>query len=130
MTAPRAVYFAKGSAELDNSGRATLQEFLRGLTSDPSERSIVRLRAHADRSGGRAFNRKLSARRAEQVSDYLTALGVASGKIVVEVAGEDEPLVDTPDGVSELQNRVVWLQETKSGSSEQGPASLGPPTVC
>lgn len=69
--------------------------------------SRIEATGHADRSGPDAYNMKLSKKRAETVRDELVRLGVPAGEIDIAWKGEREPLVPTPDGVREPQNRRV-----------------------
>ncbi len=64
---------------------------------------------HADRSGPDAYNMRLSQRRAEAVRGELMRLGVPADYITTVAKGEREPLVPTPDGVREPQNRRVEI---------------------
>lgn len=65
----------------------------------------INVTGHADRSGANDYNMRLSMRRAEAVRAELGKLGIASGEVAVRGRGEEEPLVATPDGVREPQNR-------------------------
>ncbi len=69
----------------------------------------VQATGHADRSGPDAYNMKLSEKRAETVRDELVRLGVPASEIAIAWKGEREPLVPTPDGVREPQNRRVEI---------------------
>jgi hypothetical protein len=64
---------------------------------------------HADRSGPENYNMALSLRRANAVKDSLVRNGVPAGAIQVIGKGETQPLVPTPDGVREPQNRRVEI---------------------
>jgi len=128
MTAPRAVFFSQGSAELDETGRATVQDFVRSFAGDYAEGSVVLLRAYGDAPGTRPFDRVLPARRARAVGDVLAALGLPMEKIVLQVAGEGPSPVD--GGASEPRNHVVWLQEMKLGSRESTRTAPAPPLAC
>lgn len=64
---------------------------------------------HTDRSGTVAYNLGLSERRAVAVRNSLVALGLQSGEIQTVAKGEADPLVATPDGVREPQNRRVQI---------------------
>lgn len=64
---------------------------------------------HADRSGSNAYNMALSLRRADTVRGALIELGVGNQAMSVSGRGEDDPLVATPDGVREPQNRRVEI---------------------
>lgn len=64
---------------------------------------------HTDRSGTVAYNLGLSERRADAVRNALVGLGLQSGEIQTVAKGEADPLVATPDGVREPQNRRVQI---------------------
>lgn len=74
---------------------------------DPGQ---VRLTGHADRSGPEKYNMDLSRRRAENIKALLVEAGIPAGKIVVNFAGETQPLRPTPDGVREARNRRVEVE--------------------
>jgi OmpA-OmpF porin, OOP family len=63
----------------------------------------------ADGSGSEIYNMALSLRRANAVKVALVNEGVPSSAIVVIAKGATQPLVATPDGVREWQNRRVEL---------------------
>ncbi len=69
----------------------------------------IELTGHADRSGPRTYNQGLSQRRADAVAAELVRLGISPVDIGVSARGEDDPLVPTPDGVREPQNRRVEI---------------------
>ncbi|WP_337997600.1 OmpA family protein [Oleispirillum naphthae] len=69
----------------------------------------IDLTGHADRAGTEAYNMKLSKRRADAVRAALVRLGVPAAEIAVAAKGESAPLVATPDGVREPQNRRVEI---------------------
>lgn len=64
---------------------------------------------HADRSGSTDYNRALSERRALAVRTNLQRLGIDPATVATFARGETDPLVPTPDGVREPQNRRVEL---------------------
>jgi OmpA-OmpF porin, OOP family len=67
----------------------------------------VMLAGHADKSGTATYNVGLSQRRNSTVRAYLESKGVSGGAIATEAFGETAPLVQTADGVREVQNRRV-----------------------
>ena len=86
---------------------------------DAKKGNVARIRAtgHADRSGPEAYNMRLSMRRAGAVKNELVRLGIAEKDIALVAKGETEPLVPTPDGVREPQNRRVEIVfQNRSGS--------------
>ncbi len=74
----------------------------------------VELTGHADRSGTLPYNQKLSERRASAARSMLKKLGITDGQIATLAKGETQPLVQTPDGVREPQNRRVEIVYTAS----------------
>lgn len=69
----------------------------------------VELTGHADRSGSNKYNMALSMRRAKAVQDAMVKLGMNASAIGMTAKGEEQPLVPTPDGVREPQNRRVEI---------------------
>jgi OmpA-OmpF porin, OOP family len=65
----------------------------------------IAITGHADRSGSDAYNMALSQRRANAVRDALIREGVPGNRITTTARGETQPLVPTPDGQREPQNR-------------------------
>lgn len=60
---------------------------------------------HADKSGTNEYNMRLATRRANAIKDALVARGIDAGMVTTESRGEENPLVETPDGVREPANR-------------------------
>ena len=71
---------------------------------------------HADKSGGDAYNAKLSQRRADNIAVALERLGVPRGDMTVVAKGEGQPKVDTADGVREPANRRVEILAQERGN--------------
>ena len=69
----------------------------------------VELTGHADRSGSNKYNLALSMRRAKAVQAAMVKLGMSDKAIGTTAKGEEQPLVPTPDGVREPQNRRVEI---------------------
>lgn len=70
----------------------------------------ISLRAHADRSGSDSYNMALSRRRAEAILARMAAAGISQDRLViVQAVGESRPLVPTPDGVKNVENRTVEI---------------------
>jgi OmpA-OmpF porin, OOP family len=109
MTAPALVLFDTGSAELGPEARRILESAVTSFIGQGGT-GRFRLIGHSDRAGGAASNRLLSRRRAEAVRDYLAAHGVPEATMEVAAAGEESPLVATPDGAAEPRNRFVELR--------------------
>ena len=76
-----------------------------------ADRSLVRVRlvGYTDRVGSPAANRRLAARRAASVADFLVASGVPRELIEIDDRGETDLPVATADGVPEPLNRSVRI---------------------
>ncbi|MBM3582627.1 MAG: OmpA family protein [Alphaproteobacteria bacterium] len=101
------VFFDWDKADLTAEAKQTIAQ----AAADAKKGNVARIRAtgHADRSGPDAYNMRLSMRRAVAVKAELVRLGVADKDIALVAKGETEPLVPTPDGVREPQNRRVEI---------------------
>ncbi|HET9069336.1 MAG TPA: OmpA family protein [Amaricoccus sp.] len=77
-----------------------------------ADRSLVRVRlvGYTDRVGSPAANRRLAARRAASVADFLVASGVPRELIEIDDRGETDLPVATADGVPEPLNRSVEIR--------------------
>jgi outer membrane protein OmpA-like peptidoglycan-associated protein len=107
------VAFDTGSARISGQGAANLDGFVTNY--DAPSHCRVMVTAHADRMGSPERNLRLSRRRAAAVAAYLRRKGL-SAPIAIEPLGEASPMVDTPDGVAEPQNRFVqvWVDDPMS----------------
>lgn len=90
---------------------AEAKKIIETAANNAKKGNVTRIRAtgHADRSGPEKYNMKLSMRRAQAVKAELVRLGVPEKDIALVAKGETEPLVPTPDGVREPQNRRVEI---------------------
>jgi outer membrane protein OmpA-like peptidoglycan-associated protein len=70
----------------------------------PSRVSVV---GHTDTRGDKDYNLELSMRRAREVKRRLTEMGIDAASIDVSSHGEENPLVQTGDDVSNAENRRV-----------------------
>lgn len=101
------VQFDFASAALTPGGqeRATLAAAaLAGMVLDE-----VRVIGHTDRVGRPEANRRLAARRADAVAQFLVEAGLPADIIVTDGAGEAGAPVATDDGVPEPLNRSVLI---------------------
>lgn len=99
------VYFDFDSAMIRPQDRDMLTAVRKVFST--TETKSVKLIAHADRAGDTGYNLELAEKRAAAVKLALIDLGLRPGQIYVDVRGEDSPIVQTPDGQRELENRVV-----------------------
>lgn len=101
------VFFDWDSASLTPAAQAILRQAANAAAALGDVRVVAT--GHADRSGPVTYNVRLSQRRADAVRAELVRLGVAGGEIATVARGEADPLVATPDGVREPQNRRVRI---------------------
>lgn len=102
------VYF-----DFDKDGvRATDEGILRKAASEINtyNPSKVLVAGYTDTRGSMEYNQALSARRADNVSDYLTDLGVSNFVVNEEALGETALAVPTGDEVKLQENRRVKVQ--------------------
>lgn len=101
------VFFDWDKADLTPEAQAVLRKAADSIRQGQAAR--VSLVGHADRSGPDRYNLRLSERRANNVKSFLAGLGIAPDVMGVSAKGESSPLVPTPDGVREPQNRRVEI---------------------
>jgi OOP family OmpA-OmpF porin len=101
------VFFDFDSSAITTQGKQVIDQAAAAAKSGGSTKLIVV--GYADRAGTEAYNLSLSKRRAEAVRKALVGQGIEDGVISVMAKGESDPLVPTPDGVREPQNRRVEI---------------------
>jgi len=93
---------------LSASATAQIQPMIDHLTTYP-EATVVVI-GHTDSRGTSAYNQKLSEKRAEAVSDYLTSEHtIAPERIRVVGAGESDPVASNETKEGQAENRRVTL---------------------
>ena len=101
------LYFESGTTELTVESQKQISEILGAIEARKSKDiSIV---GHTDRVGSREENYKLSLERADSIKAILVSKGVDPSGIEVTSHGEDNPLVQTEDGVAEPRNRRIEI---------------------
>jgi OOP family OmpA-OmpF porin len=101
------VYFGLDEWHLSAEALSTITDAIN--TARAEGQSQIVAAGHTDRSGGDAYNMKLSERRAGVVKDVMVEMGAREDAIKVESYGETKPAVDTADGVKEPKNRRVEI---------------------
>ena len=113
----RRTYFPQGSAELDDTARATLDKQLEWLAT--YTRYKVKIEGFADDPGSPEANRALGLKRANAVSSYFASKGLAPGRMRVKSFGSDQSrLVRKCDDIGcRAQNRrVVTVLDAENGA--------------
>jgi outer membrane protein OmpA-like peptidoglycan-associated protein len=102
---PLLVFFDWDKSDISQSARPTVDAIANTIKNTKPRHVLIA--GHADRSGPDDYNMKLSKRRADTVAGDLARQGADRSTFQVEAYGETRPLVQTPDGVREPQNRRV-----------------------
>ena len=104
------LFFDTAQASLRPESRAELDRLAAFLRDSPGV--TLEIAGHTDAEGSEASNQRLSERRAQAVVDFLTAAGIAAGRLDARGYGEGAPVAtnDTADG--RQQNRRVEFEVT------------------
>ena len=106
------VRFESGSAKLTKSARSLLARLATALKDQRLAASRFEVTGHTDASGKRAYNQKLSERRARAVVAYLAnPLGVKRSHLTATGKGEDA-LKDPLNAYSSANRRVEIINLT------------------
>lgn len=101
------VRFRSGSAELNDTSRAALDE-LAGRVKAIERPVYLEIQGHTDSTGGAQYNENLGERRAEAVRRYLNRQhGLPLARISTISYGEAMPVVDNTTRDNRAQNRRV-----------------------
>ncbi len=101
------IFFDWDRAELTPRARDLVAEAVRN--SGRVRHTRIEVSGYADRTGGAAYNRALSRRRAQNVAAEMQRSGVPAEAIDVHAYGDRRPAVPTRAGVREPQNRRVEI---------------------
>ena len=69
----------------------------------------IQIHGHTDDLGNPTQNMLLSQKRAEQVRDYLLALGIPASRMEVQYYGQEQPMVANTNETNRAQNRRVEI---------------------
>ena len=100
---PGKLLFEFDSAELEANAQARIVELGRALKSVGIDR--LRIEGHTDDRGSKAYNLRLSQRRAEAVAHWLVQAGMARDQLDVQGLGNTQPV----DPNNPAENRRVAI---------------------
>jgi peptidoglycan-associated lipoprotein len=115
------VHFAFDDATVRDEDHAALDRFAK-VAQKYYPGSLITVEGFADPAGSKAYNVKLSTRRADAVKDYLTSqgqsnelktIGYGTTRLVTPTAWGSEP-------GAELNRRVVFVIETSGTAADSG----------
>ena len=97
------LFFDFGVAELSSDARSIVREAIEAVQQQRSARIIIV--GHTDTVGSRAYNQRLSERRALAVKNEMVRAGVDEEQIATIGRNFADPIIPTGPGVREPQNR-------------------------
>ncbi len=104
------VRFDWDDAKVDSSGQSQIDALVKEIQN--MQDTVLFVEGHADRSGSEKYNVSLSQSRAQNVRDLLISQGLNVGKLEdfkLVAKGENDPAVQTADGIKEPANRRVEI---------------------
>ena len=99
------LYFESGRSELTAQSRVLIPAIVDEIKR--REAPDIGIIGHTDTAGSETLNTELALERARKVFALMRFAGVDSELIEVSSHGENNPLIDTGDGVDEPRNRRV-----------------------
>ncbi|EDN71913.1 OmpA family protein [Beggiatoa sp. SS] len=102
------VFFKTGKAKLLPEGEQQITEFVELIQEYDDSRAIA-VEGHTDNRGSKAYNQRLSKRRAETVQNALITKGIEPNRLIIKGFGEKEPLTTNATKNGRQQNRRVEI---------------------
>jgi len=103
--------FETESSELNSSAESTLSNLAKGLKIAKGIKA--QLNGYTDNTGSKAYNNRLSTKRAKAVADFLISKGVMKDQISTEGFGESNPVATNETDSGKAKNRRVEFQFSK-----------------
>ena len=99
------INFFESQTQMRASARAELERVV--ALAGACRGAAIRITGHTDASGDETWNEALSLARAQAVSDWLVAHGVAADRVVLEGAGSSEPIASNESRYGRSLNRRI-----------------------
>lgn len=99
------VLFGFDKSNLNAEAKTSLNKLVKVLNSYPD--TDIEIQGHTDSQGSLSYNRSLSKRRANAVSDYLISKNILTNRITVIGYGEEVPKYSNETENGRAQNRRV-----------------------
>lgn len=119
LTAP--VYFAYDASTISDAARATLDQKVGYLRSNPD--LALRIEGNADERGSEEYNLALGMRRAEAAKLYITGFGIDASRLATVSNGEDKPVDPGHDEAAWAKNRRDDFVITAGGQRIASPTA-------
>lgn len=101
------VYFDTSKSNVKGTSASTLDKLAGIFKEYPNSNVLVE--GHTDSAGPEDYNMKLSEQRAQSVTEYLVAQGIAGGRFTTKWYGESQPRGDNATTAGKATNRRVEL---------------------
>jgi outer membrane protein OmpA-like peptidoglycan-associated protein len=101
----QSVNFVTNSDQLTPEAKQRLDEIIPGLLGQPDLH--IEIDGHTDSRGAKAYNLKLSERRAASVRAYLVSKGVNAANLVARGFGDQQPIASNKTADGQAKNRRV-----------------------
>ena len=105
LSAGRRTYFTEGSATLDETAKATVDNQIAFLKKYPSW--FAKLQGFADDPGGNAKMVQLSQQRADAVMNYMISSGIEPERLWAKGYGKERVVRECTERACKVQNRRV-----------------------
>ena len=105
------VLFDFNKATLQPESDGPLKQVAALMAANPSLN--IEVQGHTDNVGGDDYNQKLSEARAKTVMTWLSAHGVAAGRMTAKGYGKTRPVADNDSDEGREKNRRVEIADTK-----------------
>ncbi len=99
------ILFGFDKSSVSGEARTNLDKLVIVLNNYPD--TNIEVQGHTDSQGSDEYNRKLSVRRAEAVSNYLTGRGISNSRISTKGFGESVPKYNNETENGRTENRRV-----------------------
>ncbi len=107
------VFFDVNKYTIKKDAQALLDRVAEAMKDRRYAQWSVEIQGHCDKSGPKAFNDRLSLKRAEAVRDYLVAKGVPAERMVVKGYGWEMPRYPNDTRENRAKNRRVEFKPFK-----------------
>jgi len=99
------IVFKTNSAVIDQVSAPVLGRAAVAISKAPKAK--IEIAGYTDNVGKRAYNQKLSERRAASVKAYLVKSGVPASQLTTKGYGQDDPVVDNSSVEARSDNRRI-----------------------